>query len=67
MDFNGLLNLMLEQRASDLFITADVQPSLKINGQIRPIGKTKLTATMIAQLLQKDERGMEACCSTTGR
>ena len=22
---------------------------------------------MIAQLLQKDERGMEACCSTTGR
>ena len=52
MDFNGLLNLMLEQRASDLFITADVQPSLKINGQIRPIGKTKLTATMIAQLLQ---------------
>lgn len=51
MDFNDLLNLMLEQQASDLFITVDVQPSLKIHGQIRPIGKTKLTANMIAQLL----------------
>lgn len=51
MDFNGLLNLMLDQQASDLFITAEVQPSLKINGQIRPIGKTKLNANVIAKLL----------------
>ena len=32
MDFNDLLNLMIQQKASDLFITADVEPSMKING-----------------------------------
>lgn len=30
MDFNDLLNMMIEQKASDLFITADVEPSMKI-------------------------------------
>ena len=29
MDFNDLLNLMIQQQASDLFITADVEPSMK--------------------------------------
>ncbi len=42
MDFNGLLDLYGRQKASDLFITADVEPSIKINGQIVPIGSTKL-------------------------
>jgi twitching motility protein PilU len=29
MDFNDLLNLMIQQSASDLFVTADVEPSMK--------------------------------------
>lgn len=51
MDFNDLLNLMIEHKASDLFITADVEPSMKINGQISPIGKTKLNANIIEKLI----------------
>ena len=51
MDFNDLLNLMIQQKASDLFITADVEPSMKINGQILPIAKTKLTGEITGQLL----------------
>lgn len=38
MDFNDLLNLMVE-KSSDLFITDGVAPSMKINGQIVPISK----------------------------
>lgn len=51
MDFNDLLNLMVEQKASDLFITAAAPPSMKIHGSIQAIGKTQLTATVVGQLL----------------
>lgn len=51
MDFNGLLEYMVEQKASDLFITADVEPSIKVNGQIIPIGSVKLPGATIGQLL----------------
>lgn len=51
MDFNDLLNLMVEQKASDLFITAAAPPSMKIHGSIQAIGKTKLSAGIVAQLL----------------
>ncbi|MEN8281804.1 PilT/PilU family type 4a pilus ATPase [Acinetobacter gerneri] len=51
MDFYGLLSLMSEQKASDLFITAGVEPSLKINGQIIPVTKTKLNGEVIQQIL----------------
>ena len=51
MDFNDLLNLMIEQSASDLFVTADVEPSMKINGQIVPVAKAKLSGEIVGQLL----------------
>jgi Tfp pilus assembly protein, ATPase PilU len=51
MDFNGLLDYMVEKKASDLFITADVEPSIKINGQILPIGSTKLPGPTVGQIL----------------
>ena len=51
MDFNDLLDLMITQKASDLFISADVEPSMKINGEIIPVGKTKLNAEVIAKLI----------------
>lgn len=43
MDIEKLLQLMIDNNGSDLFITTDLPPSMKINGQIRPIGKTALT------------------------
>ena len=52
MDFNDLLNLMIQQNASDLFVTADVEPSMKINGQIVPVSKTKLSGEIVGQLVQ---------------
>ena len=51
MDFNDLLNLMIQQSASDLFVTADVEPSMKINGQIVPVSKSKLSGEVVGQLL----------------
>ncbi|PPD42945.1 MAG: type IV pili twitching motility protein PilT [Methylobacter sp.] len=43
MDFNALLTLMVQKHASDLFITAGVAPTLKIDGQLVEVSKTKLT------------------------
>ncbi|MCG9481163.1 PilT/PilU family type 4a pilus ATPase [Acinetobacter pittii] len=51
MDFNDLLNLMVEKKSSDLFITDGVAPSMKINGQIVPISKNSLSGEIIGQLL----------------
>ncbi len=36
MDFDRLLSLMVEKGASDLFVTAGVPPSIKVNGKILP-------------------------------
>ncbi|THB64167.1 MAG: PilT/PilU family type 4a pilus ATPase [Gammaproteobacteria bacterium] len=44
MDFNSLLSLMLKKKASDLFITSGLAPSLKIAGRIVPVTQRKLTS-----------------------
>ena len=43
MLFTDFLKLMVHKNASDLFITAGVPPSLKIDGKISPITKQALT------------------------
>lgn len=43
MEFEKLLRLMVEKGASDLFITAAVAPSMKVNGKILPVTKTPLS------------------------
>ena len=43
MEFEKLLRLMVEKGASDLFITAGVAPSMKVNGKILPVTKTALS------------------------
>ncbi|WP_150304451.1 PilT/PilU family type 4a pilus ATPase [Pseudomonas saliphila] len=43
MEFEKLLRLMVEKGASDLFITAGVAPSMKVNGKIMPVTKTPLS------------------------
>lgn len=52
MDFDSLLKLMIDKRASDLFITRGVPPSLKINGRIVPVGKVALSGRQAAELVE---------------
>ena len=43
MDFTSLLKLMVHKGGSDLFITAGMPPSMKVNGKIKPVSETTLT------------------------
>ncbi len=43
MNFSDLLKLMKHRKASDLFITAGVPPSVKVDGKIVPVTKQALT------------------------
>ncbi|MCS4505568.1 PilT/PilU family type 4a pilus ATPase [Arhodomonas aquaeolei] len=51
MDFNSLLELMVQKKASDLFITAGLAPSMKISGRIMPVTKTKLSPDQARQVV----------------
>lgn len=51
MEFNDLLRLMVEKGGSDLFVTAGVAPSMKINGKIIPVTKTALSPEVVGQLI----------------
>ena len=44
IDFNSYLKLMVHKKASDLFITTGVPPSMKVNGRIGPITQSPLTS-----------------------
>ncbi|MBI3900394.1 MAG: PilT/PilU family type 4a pilus ATPase [Gammaproteobacteria bacterium] len=43
MNFTDLLKLMKHKKASDLFITAGVPPSIKVDGKLVPVTKQSLT------------------------
>lgn len=51
MDFNAILNLMAQKKASDLFITAGMPPCIKINGRIMPVAKTKFSDDQSRELV----------------
>lgn len=51
MDFNALLEFMVNKKASDLFITAGMPPSMKIAGRIAPVTKGKLSPDQARQLV----------------
>ncbi|NOT85500.1 MAG: PilT/PilU family type 4a pilus ATPase [Methylococcaceae bacterium] len=62
MDFKALLALMVQHKASDLFITAGKPPSMKVNGKLTEMSKTKLNDEQAMQVVmgimtqrQKDE------------
>ncbi len=38
-----ILKLMVDKKGSDLFITVDFPPAIKVDGKITPVSKTKLT------------------------
>ena len=39
-----LLKLLVEKKGSDLFITVDFPPAIKVHGKVTPVSKTKLTS-----------------------
>lgn len=62
MDFKALLALMVEKKASDLFITAGKPPCMKIDGKVVDVSKNFLTADQALKVVlsimeqrQKDE------------
>lgn len=50
MEFEKLLQLMVDKKASDLFLTVGVPPCLKIDGKLSPIPIEKLTSDRIKEL-----------------
>ena len=47
---HDLLNMVVKQKASDLFITANFPPAIKVDGRIMPVSKTTLTPTHTIEL-----------------
>lgn len=52
IDFDKLLKVVVDQEASDLFITAGMPPSVKVNGKMTPLSKTVLSADQSLQIVQ---------------
>ena len=70
MEFESLLKLMVHKNASDLFITAGVAPSLKVNGKIGPVTQATLTPIQAKEIVlgvmspaQKKEFEEESECN----
>jgi len=53
LDFTSLLKLMVTKKASDLFITAGMPASMKVNGKILPVSQATLTP----------DQAKDVCCS----
>jgi len=51
MDFKGLLALMVQKKASDLFITAERAPTIKVDGTLVEVSKTILTADQTLKIV----------------
>lgn len=51
MEFESLLKLMVHKNGSDLFITAGVAPSLKVNGKISPVTQATLTPIQAKEIV----------------
>lgn len=50
-DFNAYLKLVAHKKASDLFITAGMPPSIKVNGRLSPIAQNPLTPNQSKDLV----------------
>lgn len=44
MDFNDILKIAVQKLASDVFITSGMPPTIKVDGKLMPVSKTRLTA-----------------------
>lgn len=66
MDFNALLLLMVQKKASDLFITAARAPTIKVDGNLIEVSKKPLTAEQSLKIVLSimDQRQREEFEST---
>lgn len=66
MEFEKLLQLMVDRKASDLFLTVGLPPCIKIDGKIAPLPTTKFTGDRIKELarLLMTERQQKEFAST---
>ena len=51
MNFNTLLEIMTRNQASDMFITAEKEPCIKVNGVLQPMTRNKLTKDQAMQVV----------------
>ncbi len=51
IDFDKLLKVVVEQGASDLFVTAGLPPSIKVSGKMVPMSKTSLTPEQAREMV----------------
>ncbi|ODS24141.1 type IV pili twitching motility protein PilT [Candidatus Endobugula sertula] len=51
MDIEKLLKTMADKKASDLFLTADMPPAIKLHGQLIPLANTPLSAELSRQVV----------------
>lgn len=51
IDFDKLLKVVVDQGASDLFITAGLPPSIKVSGRMMPMSKTPLTPEQAREMV----------------
>ena len=51
IDFDKLLKVVVDQGASDLFVTAGLPPSIKVSGKMIPMSKTALTEEQAREMV----------------
>ena len=59
---NSLLVMMVQRKASDLFLTSGFPPALKVDGEITPVSKTALTpmhTLTLARSIMNDKQAAE--------
>ena len=52
MDFDALLQLVVHKKASDLFITSGWAPTIKVNGVLQQVSKTRLSANQSLEIVK---------------
>ncbi|ORU92262.1 MAG: type IV pili twitching motility protein PilT [Cycloclasticus sp. symbiont of Bathymodiolus heckerae] len=52
MDFDALLQLVVHKKASDLFITSGWAPTIKVNGVLQQVSKTRLSANQALEVVK---------------
>jgi twitching motility protein PilU len=51
MNFSALLEIMTRNQASDMFVTAEKEPCIKVNGVLQPMTRNKLTKDQAMQVV----------------
>lgn len=62
MDFDALLQLVVHKKASDLFITSGWAPTIKVNGSLQQVSKTRLSSNQAKEVVlsvMTDEQRIE--------